>query len=928
MTPTLTLSPAHVRAEALDALRKRVTHAAPIVVGIRYPGQWSGPSAFETEHGTVSVLCSQSPLEIRERLVDHERTGVPLVILTSLSEQDLGDDVTARLAGRRLRQPDRWRLVADLFKAREVDGRLPPWLVDALVEAAPSSGFPPVASGILDLDTAWRVFLGELLGLRHERPDLQMLIEWTSDASRVERYLRADDAVRQGVSARLEETAGEAARAVLAMVQGGTGADVVPAGLVCLVLYDSNVRGEPTVREAAVRLERFRAGLPMGIEAGERWGRGSRELLAKADPGERRRWVDRADALLVSLGARDWAWVADWSPAGFEQRLTRFAGELGAFVAARASAQDRVAPLKDIESLAHSVGAHDEARTQADRAARAVMALRLVRWIITETADASGTLDQAATSYVRDGAFVDRARMALRDGDEVPAVADAYRALGDGVTVEREKTNRRFAERLAAWPGAGPDEQVLLPIERVLQEVVAPIARSVPVLVAVIDGMTWAIAHELLASLMSRGWSPLAPDGRDPLRAVVGVLPTTTEVCRASLLCGALTRGTGEAERTGFASHSSLVAVSKAKFPPRLFHKGQVGADGHGQLAQDVRDAVASPDVRVVGVVVNAVDDYLHKADQARPRWSLDYLPLLGALLYEARQAGRIVVLTSDHGHVVDAEIGLGGGEDADRWRVTGVALSNGEMMFGGPRVADLSSAWPSGASDRRASAWRHGSLVLAWSERVRYGMRKNGYHGGATPQEVLVPLLVLGTAEMQAPGLQSSIIPIPTWWDPAVAALALQPAVAAVVAAPSPAPVREPPRNLLEVAESPEPPTPAETTQAPAAVVATGQQPGPPWLDALFTSPIYVEQRGQVARLGLADDRVRAVLMALHERGGRMTRPAIGQRLELPPTRLNGLLVAVARLLNLDGQSVIEIDDPSDTVVLNIELMRLQFEV
>ena len=58
------------------------------------------------------------------------------------------------------------------------------------------------------------------------------------------------------------------------------------------------------------------------------------------------------------------------------------------------------------------------------------------------------------------------------------------------------------------------------------------------------------------------------------------------------------------------------------------------------------------------------------------------------------------------------------------------------------------------------------------------------------------------------------------------------------------------------------------------------------------------------------------------------MTRPALGQRLELPPTRLNGLLVAVARLLNLDGQPVIDIDDPSDTVVLNIELLRLQFEV
>ena len=276
--------------------------------------------------------------------------------------------------------------------------------------------------------------------------------------------------------------------------------------------------------------------------------------------------------------------------------------------------------------------------------------------------------------------------------------------------------------------------------------------------------MTWAIAHELLSSLMTRGWSPLAPDGRDPLRAVVGVLPTITEVCRASLLCGSLTRGTSDAERAGFASHPALVAASKAKFPPRLFHKGQVGADGHGQLAQDVRDAVASPDVRVVGVVVNAVDDHLHKADQARPRWSLDYLPLLGALLYEARQAGRVVVLTSDHGHVVDAEIGLDGGEGGDRWRVPGIALSDGEMIFGGPRVADLSSAWPSGASTVRPAPG--GMARWCWREqRVITGCARTGT-GGATPQESSFRCLSSGPQRCRR---RASVvgIPIPTWWDP-----------------------------------------------------------------------------------------------------------------------------------------------------------------
>ena len=31
--------------------------------------------------------------------------------------------------------------------------------------------------------------------------------------------------------------------------------------------------------------------------------------------------------------------------------------------------------------------------------------------------------------------------------------------------------------------------------------------------------------------------------------------------------------------------------------------------------------------------------------------------------------------------------------------------------------------------------------LLAPWSERVRFGMKKNGYHGGATLQEVVLPL-------------------------------------------------------------------------------------------------------------------------------------------------------------------------------------------
>ena len=58
----------------------------------------------------------------------------------------------------------------------------------------------------------------------------------------------------------------------------------------------------------------------------------------------------------------------------------------------------------------------------------------------------------------------------------------------------------------------------------------------------------------------------------------------------------------------------------------------------------------------IVGVVINAVDDNLLKGEQIDTRWSRDEIKVLPALLHEARMARRLVVLLSDHGHVLDCQ--------------------------------------------------------------------------------------------------------------------------------------------------------------------------------------------------------------------------------------------------------------------------------
>jgi hypothetical protein len=95
-----------------------------------------------------------------------------------------------------------------------------------------------------------------------------------------------------------------------------------------------------------------------------------------------------------------------------------------------------------------------------------------------------------------------------------------------------------------------------------------------------------------------------------------------------------------------------------------------------------------------------------------------------------------------------------------------------------------------------------------------------------------------------------------------------------------------------------------------------------------MLASPIYQTQRQQTARLGLDDERVVVMLGALVERGGRMTRAALGQRLGVAPVRLVGLLAALRRLLNVDGVGVLDVDDDGETVSLNVPLLKVQFEI
>jgi len=100
-------------------------------------------------------------------------------------------------------------------------------------------------------------------------------------------------------------------------------------------------------------------------------------------------------------------------------------------------------------------------------------------------------------------------------------------------------------------------------------------------------------------------------------------------------------------------------------------------------------------------------------------------------------------------------------------------------------------------------------------------------------------------------------------------------------------------------------------------------------WIEALLQCPIYLEQ-SKLAVRGVAPPRdlMTKLLKGLDSRGGTAIKQALAQELGMPPFRVDGLIQNVSRILNVDSYEVIAFDRASDTVTLNMGLLRTQFEL
>jgi hypothetical protein len=495
----------------------------------------------------------------------------------------------------------------------------------------------------------------------------------------------------------------------------------------------------------------------------------------------------------------------------------------------------------------------------------------------------------------------------LSGGDDHPAVSSAYRSLEHAVRRRRQAFNRSFATLLAAATAGPALPSGVIPVERFLETVLAPLAEaSHRMLVVVLDGMSWAVAHELLVSLRRGHWQEVSSTGEGAAPpSLLAAIPSVTEVSRTSLLTGQVRRGNADDEKQLFAEHPALSAACARRNLPELLHKAELTEGSRGGLSDQAAQLILNTEKRVVGVVINAIDDRLGGAQQVRDRWGVEPIKPLGALLQAARDAGRVVVLVSDHGHVWHQDDSvLRKADGGERWRPASGAAEPDEILLEGPRVRT--------PQDQTR-------VIVPWDEGLRYGTARNGYHGGATPQEMLAPLVLLVPQSGQLrKGMWPCQLAAPTWWEePVPEAIPSHPAERVSPTTTPPPPVGDQ-RDLVHQA-------PSTTAGEAAELAAPGDST---WMAKLLSSPVYQGQKALVQKNVPEDEDVVGCLEVLDRHGGTLTPIALARQAGILPSRLDGLLAKLQRLLNVDGYEVLQVDRTRNRVTLHVPLLKRQFEL
>ncbi len=898
------------------------------VLAVRGAARWDGQRELDVGGQRYAIHVCTSVLAVRDALRSRA-DEIPPIIITPLGRRELGQGICEHLIDHKPLNPNPAVALRSIFAASAQESNLVTGRRSAvaILRQLGSVVLPSAPGGILTRDLLMSAVTGNGFGLPAD-PSLVDLLVWSTRDESARRWAHwrssTDSDLVGDVDAWLAGRIEPGTVAVLAALQMQDPSDLLPLGMIAGLLHaggpDSGIIGTGRAEiEARVALESH-LGIRRASDAAlSAWASAAvtamdRLRADRTTHAAARNAIGRSDRLADQLRATALLGRSDHLLGGLTHRLIVLAKAAATHLDVTANSPGSTAPTLDaVEEAWSSVVEHhlSEAGT-ASPVAAGLAVVRLLRYLATSeggNATENVTARALPLRYLDNESWVDAAvndAVAGASDAELAAVITRVTAL---VRARRHAQDRQFAA--AVNDLATPGDPAPLLVEQILDRVVAPIAHGPdrsPVMLVVLDGMSVAAAHDLISDLtgstglLENAWQVAELD--DGLRAAAAALPTVTEFSRCSLLSGTLASGRDTSENTAFLAWSKRNGFHGAGSRPCLFHKAEMDAQTAGfDLPSDVREAIEDTEHRqVIGVVLNTIDDSLDRSDPLRTTWTVAAVRHLGALMSAAARVGRIVVLTSDHGHVIERrELGIDrrGDDKPARWRsTTGRPAGPDEVAVEGPRV--LAPA---------------GRAVLAVDEQLRYGSLKAGYHGGASPAELVVPVAILVSGEIPTDSrLSASSWRTPDWWEFA-GSRALAPESTSVTtdrARSSKRPQTPSVPALFEVPlTDPEPTAASEQPDPIAAVVGT----------TLFQKQVQTFGRGSIT-----SDPVAGLLRALVQSGGSLSRARAAELLGVAPQRAGRVLAVVGQVVNLDGVRVLSNDNTE--VRIDVAVLCEQFGV
>ncbi len=377
--------------------------------------------------------------------------------------------------------------------------------------------------------------------------------------------------------------------------------------------------------------------------------------------------------------------------------------------------------------------------------------------------------------FAQELAWGDLAARRVRDTVTVDEVArETVTALVDRWFALRDEWNRGFATLAARdWSKVmhGNREAGSLALHRVLGEVVRPLVQVAPggsgrrhVFFVVLDGCDLPSFYEIVRALEQRQIAPILPPGGVglPLLAAqygdvlgphvalgIAPMPTITSHARRAIFAGMIPDAVVIDEREAFAAASSAdgkafercVALGSAT--RKLFLKGD-RADSGVALEALLGSPQMAPDV--VAAVFNEVDDALSsKQSGVLPPWQLGNLGAIARALTIAVRNDWTIILTADHGHTPFREPDL---------RAAGFTGSRYVELPDGPAPVPQSVVFEKGSDVPRR-------LAVLYRVGEHGAPAHVGYHGGASLEEVFVPIVCLGSGMLDPRAISE-----PAWWS------------------------------------------------------------------------------------------------------------------------------------------------------------------